>query len=81
VTPVEWSAILALVGGAVDLAIRVAQAIQAGGGCVNGCPIDLATLAPADIPTGERGLDAMARAEARGRGLDDEGIAARRSGR
>lgn len=78
-TPVDWTAILALVGGAVDIAIRVAQAIRGCGGQVNGCPVEIEeTLGAADIPTGEATLDARARAVARSLGLDARGIAERR---
>ena len=39
-TPVEWTAIVALVGGAVELA-RVVAAALIGAGCpVEGCPPD-----------------------------------------
>lgn len=86
---IPWSTILeaaALVVPApadavLRIAARIAQAAEAEGCTVDGCPIDLTQLAPADIPTGERGLDAMARIEARARGLDEDGIAARRSER
>lgn len=77
-TPVEWSAILALVGGAVDIALRIAEAIRGCGGAVAGCPAEVeAVLQPADIPTGEAGLDARSRAIARSRGLDRRGLADR----
>jgi len=75
-TPVEWSAVLALVGGAVDLAIRVVDALRAENCPVTGCPADvLARLAPADIPAeGQAMFAARGRAEARVRGLDRASI-------
>lgn len=76
-TPVEWAAILALVGGAVDLAIKVARALTAAGCTVEGCPHDLKPK-PADIPAEDEAMfRARSEADARVRGLDRASIRAR----
>jgi hypothetical protein len=82
VTPVEWTAILALVGGAVDLAIRIARVIQDAGCPVEGCPPDVrARLAAADIPAeGDAMRRAASKAARRAAGLDRETIDARLRG-
>jgi hypothetical protein len=62
--------------GAVALvAAGIAQALVAVGCAVVGCEDDVASgPKPADIPTGEAGLDARSRAIARSRGLDRRGL-------
>ena len=69
-TPVGWSAILALVGGAVDIAIRIVEAIRGCGGDVTGCPAEVeATLDTRPLPTGEAGISALHRLRMRGAGF------------
>lgn len=86
---IPWATILEMTAVVVpapaDVVLRIAaawaRAAEREGCTIDGCPIDLNALAPADIPTGERGLAAMDRAEARARGLDAQGLADRRSER
>jgi len=64
----------AIVQAAEVLAIAVpalTQALQAIGCAIEGCSD---TPAPADIPTGEAGLDALSRLRARSHGLDARGL-------
>lgn len=65
-------------GLVMRVAIAIARAIVESGCDVDGCPDSVRLqLLPADIPTGEKGLDARTRAVARSLGLDARGIADR----
>lgn len=72
---VQYAQILALVGGVVDLALRVVAAIRDGGGCVDGCPdhveADILARAREPIPAEDERMGRAAN-EARRRvaGLD-----------
>lgn len=85
-TAVPWQTILDAAGAAAALlpqpagavasiAIAIAHQLLDEGCTIDGCPASIAAvLQPADIPTGERGLAALQRAEARARGLDARGL-------
>lgn len=49
-TVIQFAQILALVGGAIDLAARVVIALREAGCSVEGCPVEVERLMPADIP-------------------------------
>ncbi len=60
-------------------AAGIARALAEVGCAILECPAEVAeTLQPADLPTGDRGHDARARAAARANGLDRQGIDDRR---
>ena len=62
-----------------DIALVIARAAIGRGCTIGQCPADVEeALEPADLPTGEAGLNARDRAIARGSGLDARGIADRR---
>lgn len=76
-TPVEWTAILALAGGVVDLAIKIARVFMEEGCDVEGCPHDVAVrLNTTAIPAEDDAMFAgRTQAAARVRGLDKATIA------
>lgn len=88
-TSVPWSTILAAASHAADLlppplniaadlALAIARGYLEEGCTIDGCPYEVAAkLEPADIPTGQAGLDARSRAVARAAGLDPATIRAR----
>jgi len=70
--PIDFAAILSLVGNAMDLALLVARVLQRAGCAVTGCPADM----PAEGPTMR-----AAREQAQERARDDADEVLRRSSR
>lgn len=67
------------VGAVASIALAIARSLVDDGCAIDGCPAHLVeVLQPADVPTGEKGLDAFARLTARAAGLDARGIADRK---
>lgn len=76
-TVYQWVQVLAFAGGVIERAVRIVLALRSDGCAVEGCPVEVERLMPADIPREGRAtvaaMDALAR---RASGLDRASIRA-----